>query len=209
MHSDHNRKAFTLAELLVTLVVTGILLSALATLAFAFSSATYMENGTVLAQAQLRHGTLRLQELVWNCRLICAVEGNALAIWQADDNHDGQINVNELVYLDRGNAGDTLELCWFSSTGNPHVTFSSGTLSMAKSELVSGHNGTYTPLIPDAQNVQFTFDAAPPLTQRLTASFEMTENGSIRYYHIDIALRAWAGHLLNQAGDTLVSDDDE
>lgn len=209
MHSDHNRKAFTLAELLVTLVVTGILLSALATLAFAFSSATRVENDTILVQAQLRHGTLRLQELVWNCRLICAVEGNALAIWQADDNHDGQINVNELVYLDSGDTGDTLELCWFSSVSDPHVTFSSGTLSMTKSELVFGHNGAYMPLIPDAQNVQFSFDTTPPLTQRLTVSFEMTENGSIRHYHIDVALRAWAGHVLNQAGDTLVSDDDE
>jgi hypothetical protein len=57
--------------------------------------------------------------------------------------------------------------------------------------------------------VQFTFDVAPPLTQQLTTSFDLTDDGSVRHYRIDTRLRAWAGHLLNEAGDTLVSDDDE
>ncbi|UCD50471.1 MAG: type II secretion system protein [Phycisphaerales bacterium] len=209
MRREHHSRAFTLAELLVTLVVTGILLSALATLAFALSRATCVEDDTALAQAQLRHGTLRLQDLIWNCRMICAIEGNALAIWQADTNQDGQINVNELVYLDSGDTGDTLQLCSFSSSSNPHVTFSSGTLSMTRSELMFGHNGVYTPLIPDAENVQVVCDVAPPLTRQVTTSFDLTDKGIVGQYQVNAALRAWAGHLLNETGDTLVSDDDE
>lgn len=209
MHRGQHRKAFTLAELLVTLIVTGILLSALATLAFALSSATGAEEDTLAVQAQLRHGTLRLQESVWNCRLICAFEDNALAIWQADDNEDGQINVNELVYLDRGEGGNTLRLCRFASVSNPNVTFSAGSLSLTQSQLIAGHNGTYLPLIPDAQDVQFAFDVAPPATHGLTVAFNLTENSQVRPYQIDMTLRAWAGHLLNAAGDALVSDDDE
>lgn len=209
MRRAHHSRAFTLAELLVTLIVTGILLSALATLAYALGSAAQDEDGTIVAQAQLRQGTLRLQDLIWNCRMICAVEGNVLAIWRADDNGDGQINVNELVYLDAGDSADTLQLCWFSSASNPHVTFSSGTLSMTKSELISNHNGAYLDLIADAQNVQLILDVAPPMTQQLTTAFELVENGRTGHYQVDIALRAWAGHLLNAAGDTLVSDDDE
>lgn len=209
MRRMHHNRAFTLAELLVTLIVTGILLSALATLAYALSSATSTESNIAAVQAQLRHGTLRLLDLVGNCRMICEVEGNALAIWRADDNQDSQINVNELVYLDAGDTGDTLQLCTFSSAGNPHVTFSSGTLSMTKSELIAGYDGAYVGLVPDAENVQFVFDVAPPLTRQLTTSFELTEDGHVRHYQIDTTLRAWAGHLLNEAGDTLVSDDDE
>ena len=209
MHKPRNTRAFTLAELLVTLIVTSILLSALATLAFALSSATSTGSNMTAMQAQLRHGLLRLQDLVRDCRLICAVEGNALAIWKADDNGDAQINVNELVFLDSGDTGDTLGLWGFSSVDNPHVTFSSGSLSMTKSQLISGHNGAYMPLIPDGQAVQFTFDADPPSTRRLTTSFELTEDTSIRHYQIDTTLHAWAGHLLNEAGDALVSDDDE
>lgn len=210
MHRAHNRKGFTLAELLITLIVTGILLSALATLAYALSSATSTDSDTAVVQAQLRLGTLRLQDLVGNCRMICqVVEGRALAIWRADDNQDGQINVNEVVYLDVGTAGDTLQLCTFSSTTNPQLTFSSGTLSLTMSELIASHGGEYIELIPDADSVQLAFDAAPPLTRQLTVSFTLTEDGRVRPYDIDMTLRAWAGHLLNEAGNTLVSDDDE
>ena len=211
MHRDRKRKAkaFTLAELLITLIVTSILLSALATLAYALSSATSTEDDTATVQAQLRQGTLRLQDLVWNCRLICAIEGNALAIWRADDNEDGQINVDELVYLDAGDAADALCLWQFTSATDPHVTLSSGSLSLTKSELISAHNGDDLPLIPDAQNVAFTLDATPPGTRRLTVAFDLAQNDSTRHYQINITLRAWAGHLLNTDGDTLVSDDDE
>ncbi len=211
MQRDCRRKAraFTLAELLITLIVTGILLSALATLAYALSSATSTEDDTATVQAQLRQGTLRLQDLVWNCRLICSVEGHALAIWRADDNGDGQINVDELVYLDAGDAGDTLCLWQFASATNPHVTLSSGTLSLTKAELISGHNGDDLPLIPDAQNVQFTLDTTPPQTRRLTVAFDLAQNGSTCRYQINTTLRAWAGHLLDATGETLVSDDDE
>jgi len=209
MDKSRDRKGFTLAELLITLIVTSILLSALSTLAFALSSAATSESDTAVIQAQLRQGTLRLQDLLWNCRLICAADGAALAIWKADDNDDGEINVNELVFLDRGSGNATLKLCQFASPGNPHVTLISGALSATKSELISGHNGTYISLIADAENVQFTFDAAPPSTQWITTSFDLSQNGVTHHYQIDTALRAWAGHLLNDAGDTLIGDDDE
>jgi len=209
MHRRPNTKAFTLVELLVTLIVTGILLSALATLAFALSSATAIESNVALMQSQLRHGTLRLGELIRHCRLLCAIEGNALAIWEADDNGDGAINVNELVYLETDTNGDGLQLCWFSSVSNPQVIFSSGSLSETKAELTASHDEHYIPLIPDCHNVQLAFDSNPPLTQRLTVSFDLTENDSVHPYQIDVTLCAWAGHLLNAAGDGIVSDDDD
>lgn len=209
MKRTRNRKAFTLAELLITLIVTGILLAALATLAYALGSAASTESDTAVTQAQLRQGTLRLQELVRDCRLICAASVGDLAIWRADDNSDGAINVNELVYLTTGADAQTLLLCQFSSATNPRVTFAAGTLSMTKSELISGHNGAYMPLIPDCYNVQFVLDLAPPSTRQLTVSFDMTEDDTVNHYEAHTTLRAWAGHLLNDAHDALVNDDDE
>ena len=191
------------------MIVTGILLSALATLAFALSSATSAENDTAVVQAQLRQGTLRLRELIGNCRMICAVDGLSLAVWTADDNGNGQINVEELVYLDRGSTGDTLRLCQFTSASNPQVTLSSGSLSSTQAELIASYDESYISLIPDAENVEFVFDVDPPLSQWLTVSFDLTEDKKVCHYQVDIVLRAWAGHLLNAAGDTLVSDDDE
>jgi hypothetical protein len=62
--------------------------------------------------------------------------------------------------------------------------------------------------MPECSNVQFQFDAPPPQSRFVNISFELTENGLVREYHIDSALRCWAGHLLNAAGNDLTSDDD-
>ena len=118
MKTTRYMKAFTLVELLVTMVVTGILLSAVATLAFAMSSASRSSDDTILNEAQLRQTRLRIGELVRTCKLICAAPGNDLAIWQADTNNDGQINVGELVYIERGDGLNTLQLCQFSAGQN-------------------------------------------------------------------------------------------
>jgi prepilin-type N-terminal cleavage/methylation domain-containing protein len=211
MPRTHNRKAFTLAELLITLIVTSILLAALATLAYAVSSAASTDSDIAVTQAQLRQGTLRLQELIRDCRLVCAVSTVDLAIWRADDNNDGAINVNELVYIEWlvGEGAETLQLCRFASATNPRVTFSAGSLSMTKAQLVSSHSGTRIPLIPDGYNVQLTLDLDPPSTRQVTVSLDMTEDDAVKHYEVHTALRAWAGHLLNDTHDKLVSDDDE
>jgi len=204
-------KAFTLAELLITLIVTGILLAALATLAYAVSSAASRDSNIAVTQAQLRQGTLRLQELIRDGRLVCTLSTTDFAVWRADDNNDGAINVNELVYVERrdGSGPETLQLCQFASATNPRITFSTGGLSMTRAQLELSHNSTRIPLIPDCHNVQFTLDLAPPSTQQVTVSFDVTEDNAVNHYEVHTTLRAWAGHLLNDTHDTLVSDDDE
>lgn len=211
MDKRWSRKGFTLAELLITLIVTSILLAALATLAYAVSSATSSDSDIAVTQAHLRQGTLRLQELIRDCRLVCSMTVEDLAIWRADDNDDGAINVNELVYVERVNASgdETLQLCTFASTANPNVTYTAGSLSMTKSELISNYNETYIPLIPQGDNIQFTLDLGPPSTRQVTVSFDMTQDNVVNHYEVHTTLRAWAGHLLNNAHDALVSDDDE
>jgi len=211
MQRTHNRKAFTLAELLITLIVTGILLAALATLAYAVSRATSTDSDIAVTQAHLRQGTLRLQELIRDCRLVCAMATQDLAIWRADDNDDGAINVNELVYVERVNASgdETLQLCTFASAANPNVTFTAGSLSMTKAQLISNYSETRIPLIPQGFNIQFILDLDPPSTRQVTVSFDMAEDDVANHYEVHTTLRTWAGHLLNDAHDTLVSDDDE
>jgi hypothetical protein len=208
MKTTRSIKALTLVELLVALMVTGILLSAVATLAFALNSASQASDDTVLKQAQLRHATLRISELVRNCRLICAAPGDDLAIWTADDNGDGQINVNELVYLERGDGLNTLQFCQFASEADPNVALGSLGLSTTKAQLISSHDETYIVLIPQCKNVQFGLDSAPPFTRLLTISFDLTEDDTDHRHEIDVALRCWAGNVLNAAGDALVTDDD-
>jgi len=122
MKSTRHIQALTLVELLVALAVTGILLSAVATLAFAMTSASQISDDVLSKQAQLRCTSLRISDLLRNCMLVCAAPGNDIAVWQADNNGDGRINLNELVYVERGDGLDILQLSQFDATETLSVT---------------------------------------------------------------------------------------
>ena len=198
-------KGFTLVELLVALIVTGIVLAAVATLAFAVGAANDETDDTSQKQAQIRHATLRISELIRYCKLICGMPGDDLAVWRADDNGNGQININELVYIERGTGRDYLRLCEFPSSDTSVVNLSDiDTLSTSDYDVV-----TYVSLVPQCSNVQFGFlPELPPKSSFVTISFDIVENDIVRQYQISTALRGWAGNLLNDTGDSLVNDDD-
>jgi prepilin-type N-terminal cleavage/methylation domain-containing protein len=205
-------KAFTLVELLIALMVTGIILSAVATLAYAMSSASRDSDDTVAKEAQLRQARLRIAELVGQCQLICAAPGNDLAIWQADTIPDGQINVGELIYIERGDGHNILRLCRFPATDSAVVTLAQLNEPGRKALLVAQYSETYVPLIPACEHVEFTLgkasDEAVPFTRWLTIAFDLAENGAVHPYEMTETLRAWAGNRLNGTATALVSDDD-
>ncbi len=197
------RTGFTLIELLLALIVTGIILTAVTTLAFAVGVANDTTDDTVQKQAQVRYATLRISDLIRRCRLICGTPNSDLALWRADNNADGQININELVYIERGVGKDYLRLCEFPSSDTSIVnlsdiqTLSTGTYSV-----------TYVPLVPECSNVEFSLDSAPPYSRFVSISFDLLENGFLRQSQINAALSGWAGNLLDAGGNNIVSDDD-
>jgi prepilin-type N-terminal cleavage/methylation domain-containing protein len=204
MQNTRNENGFTLVELLVALIVAGIVLAAVATLAFAVGAANDETDDTSQKQAQIRQATLRISELIRHCKLICGTPDNNLAVWRADDNDDGQININELVYIERGAGWDILRLCEFPSSDTSPVN-----LSDIETLSTSSYSVTYVPLVPQCSNVQFGFrPELPPQSRFVTISFDIVENDTVRQYQISTALRGWAGNLLKDTGDSLVSDDD-
>lgn len=197
------RYAFTLVELLLALVVSSIVLLAVATLAFALTSAEDVTDDTTRTQAQVRFATLRLADLLRQCKLICGTPGNDLRIWRADENGDRQINVNELVYIEAGTEKAYLRLCEFPSSDTSVVALSDvGTLAPG------AYSVTRVMLIPQCSDVEFLVDVAPPQSKFVSISFDLAENDIVRHYQICTALRGWAGNLLNQTRDSLISDDD-
>ncbi len=202
MRDTRYEKGFTLVELLVALVVTGIVLAAVATLAFAMGTANDVADDSSQKQAQVRYATLRISELIRHCKLICGTPGSDLAVWRADDNGNGQININELVYIEKGTGGDYLRLCEFPSSDTSQVN-----LSDIETLSTSGYSVTYVPMVPQCSNVQFSFDAAPPNSRLVSIAFDVLENDIVRQYQISAALRGWAGNLLDGSGN-IVSDDD-
>jgi prepilin-type N-terminal cleavage/methylation domain-containing protein len=204
MRPRHKFEGFTFVELLVALIVASIILAAVATLAYTLGAVNDSTNDMAEKQAQVRFATMRISELIRHCKLICGTTpNNGLAIWREDVNDFGQINIDELVYIERGTNKDFLRLCEFPSSDTTRVNLSDiGTLAS------SSYSVTNVLLIPQCSNVEFQFDTTPPTrSQFVSISFDLVENGVTRQYQISAALRGWAGNLLNEAG-AVVSDDD-
>jgi len=180
----HNFNGFTFVELLVALMVASIIFTAVASLAYALGTANDAAGDKAEKQAQVRFATLRISELIRHCKLI-DTPGNDIAVWKADSDGDNQIDLNEQVYIEAGEGRDHIQL--HEPGVNPVV------------------------LIPQCSNVQFRFDEPllPPMKRKFVSiSFDLVENGVSHQYQINAALRGWAGNLLNDAGDAIMSDDD-
>lgn len=207
MQNTRYENGFTLVELLVALMVTSIILTAVATLAYALGVANDATDDTSWKQAQLRYASLRIPELLRHCKLVCSTAGADFAVWRADDNGNGQININELVYIDAGINRDHIRLYECNNLSNPVIALSD--IDSVGTGWWSGFydSETYIEMVALCSNVQFTFDVSPPRSEFVSISFDLTENDVVRRYQISAALRGWAGHLLD-AGDNIVSDDD-
>ena len=184
MRDTRYKKGFTLVELLVALIVTGIVLAAVATLAFAVGVANDATDDTSQKQAQVRYATLRISELIRHCKLIWNASSNSLTVWQADDDSDGQIDTDELVYIEAVQGTDYIQIQLRDPNTDPVV------------------------LIPQCSNVQFVPSPDAPQTRFVSISFDLDENGVTHNYQINASLRAWAGNLLDGSGNIVSSDDD-
>jgi len=197
------KNGLTLIELLVAMIVTSIVLTAVVTLAYALDTVNDFTDETSKKQAQIRFAALRVSELIRHCKLVCGTPGGELAIWRADDG-DGQININELVYIERGTGRDYLRLCEFPSLDTSVVS-----LTDIETLSTSAYAVTYVPLIPQCSNVQFYLDdtSSPPKSRLVSISYDVVENGITRQCQINATLRGRAGNLLDGSGN-IVSDDD-
>jgi len=211
MSDTRHKNGLTLIELLVAMVVTSIVMTAVATLAFAVSSANKATDDTSEKQAQIRFATLRISELIRHSKLICHVTNEEMLVWRADDapGGDNGINVGELVYIET--SGNTIRLMDFVDVPvflQPPQSFTLAQLSGLKVWFISQCTERYADLVPECGNVQFGFlPALPPRSKFVTVSFDVTENGVAHQYQINAGLLGWAGNLLG-ASDDIVSDDD-
>lgn len=207
MVSCKKNKAFTLVELLVALMVTAIIMGAVASIAFAMSSANDTGSEISEKQAQLRYTSLRLAELIKHCKLVAAQVGDDLVLWRNDDNDDGKMNPTELVYIETGSGHDYLRLLEFTLHPDGAVSLSN-IRNGIKPVLISWCNGRRTDLLPDCRNVQFVLGGNAPSTGFVSIAFELSEDGVWRQYQISARLNNWGGYLID-SDDELVSGDDD
>ena len=167
----HNRKGFTLVELLVALIVTSIVLAAVAALAFAMGTADDSSNDTAVKQAQLRYATLRISEVIKYSKLVHSASESEIVLWRADDDpNDGMVNDTEKVYINAVPTGDGyLELQLREGSSEPVIA------------------------VPQCRNVEFVLEPALPGTKFVSVLFELKENDVWRKYQISATVRCKAG----------------
>jgi prepilin-type N-terminal cleavage/methylation domain-containing protein len=203
-------RGFTLAELLVALMVTAIVLGAVGSLAYAMSSAKDASDDTSLKQAQVRAATMRVTELIRNAKLICGTPTDAIVIWRADTDSNKKINSDELVYIQSNSARNKIQLIQYNRPTSYNTTFTLAQIQSgaAKSTLDSACVKTTVDLIPQCSNVTFTLDNATPQRSKFAAiKFNITENNITRTYEICSAVEGPAFNLLSSA-NIIVSDED-
>lgn len=208
MRKTGYNNGFTLAELLIALVVTSIVLAAVATLSSALGSANDSTGDIAVKQAQIRFATVKIRELIGNCRMICHLEENNFAIWRADDNDDSYINLDELTYL--GSYYDRSFVRIFEFYGDSRVLDIDDIKPFLSEWTDYGcYTYLYKKLIPKCENVTLTVDTTPPWSKFASISFDIEENGVMHHYEITAALQAWAGHLIDDNGNFKFWDDDD
>ena len=206
MQETKHTKGFTLVELLIALVITSIILTAVATLAFAMGVANKATDDLSLKQAQVRFVTLKIQDLIRDSKLICFAGNDDMALWRADDNNDGNINISELVYIEAGPNRDHLRICEFSSSDGTAINLASITSFANNWWSVYCGNVDYTVIVPECSNVQFSFDVLPPQSRFVGITFNIVENNIVRQCQITGKVRGPAMNLLNE-GDITIDDD--
>ena len=211
IHRAKKYKGFTLAEMLMALMVISIILAAIATLAFALGSANDSADDTSEIQSRIRYTTIRFGELARNCKLICYDFGTEAAIWRADYNNDNKIEPNELVYIETGIDSNQIKLLQFTPTGamaSTVFTLAAIANGSAKTWLKNNCPYSYITLVNNCSYVTFTTDTAAPFSKRLNLFFGVQQKGIIKNYQSAVFLRAQAGYLLNSSGVIISSDDD-
>lgn len=216
---QRTRYAFTLVELLVALTVSSVILSAVAALAFAVTSANEASNELALRNTQARAAQLRITDIVRSSRLICGVPASDVVIWANDDGYSGdgandnQVNGAEIVFLElwtkQVNIVTYVPGWWSELWFRTRVfTMSEMQTGWAKWELMNRCYRIETVILPTAANIQRSLDTAVPYTQRMTLSFDLTADNITRNYQFTAALRGYAGHLLDDTGRLVTTDDD-
>ncbi|MDD5327768.1 MAG: prepilin-type N-terminal cleavage/methylation domain-containing protein [Phycisphaerae bacterium] len=177
MKLKHKTNGFTFVELLVALIVSGIIFTAVASLAYALGTANDAAGDKAEKQAQVRFATLRISELIRHCKLMARLSyGNGIYVWK-DTNEDDQMLLSEEVFIEAGEDGGI--------------------------QLLRKIDGTTIVLIPECSNVQFQLNDSAMKSKFVSISFDLVENGVSHQYQINAAIRGWAGNLLNDAGTAI------
>jgi prepilin-type N-terminal cleavage/methylation domain-containing protein len=193
------RRAMTLVELLIAMVITGLVAAGAASILFATSQATDDRNDVRRSVVRSAAADTRLRGKVHSSRSFLAAGADELVLWANDENDDGVVNLGEILFFQRDGTANELryyEVSWpggwtqeqidaANTAYAPATDFS----AVAASAKTSG-NFSETTWATGVYNFAVTLDGATPqaarvATIRLTFSTDGVEQsyvvvGSVR-----------------------------
>lgn len=207
MKSKKLKSGWTLIELLMALMVSSIILAAVATFAAAISSANTGADEIQQKQARLRTAMVKLSEVIKYSKMVCYSSATDIAIWTEDKDNDIQIDSDEIVYIEKGESSNYIKITEFNYVAGTSITMSQIINGTAKSWLMTNaFKGQYT-LIDNCSNVVFNFDETPPAAKIVSIKFDYPSLDKLSSYEINSKIICDSGYLLD-SGDLVSSDDD-
>ena len=193
-----------MAELLIAILVSSIILGAVASLASALDCANAQTTQMGHRQAALRFTTVRICELVKQSKRIFSLPTAGVALWTGDANDDNLINISELVYIESDGAGQSLQLFELQSYNGLSVSISDIEAGIAKDDLIATGNERVTVLLSDCSNIQFTVNGS----KFVNIAFDLTENNITSHYQICATMIGSSDNLIGSGGAIVSGDDD-
>ena len=109
------RRAMTLVELLIAMVITGFVAAGAATILFATSQATDDRNDVRRSVVRSAVTDTRLRGKIHSALSFLAVGTDELVLWANDENDDGVVNLGEIIFFQRDGSANELryyEVSW-------------------------------------------------------------------------------------------------
>ena len=201
-HTVAHRKGFTLAELIVGLVVSGFVLGAVATLAFAMNSADEQTKDMGQRQAEIRFMTTRLSELIRHSSAVWRISYHVI-LWQGDENGDGRINGSELVYIETNASANLLRITTFPGQDQ---AVSVGAIKNGSAKTVFLSDTKVSTMEPLSQCSGVGFEVADD--KFVDIYFNLTEDGVTSRYQVCGTLMGSAENMFDPFGNLVSGDDD-
>jgi len=194
------RPAFTLVELLVSLAIGAIVLSAAAALAFAVSYAWSKSDDINQVIHQGRTGIMRFADRLRTARAIGFADTAFLIIWREDSNGDGQVNRAELTLFEYDSQARRFSEGQLIFPAN----VSQSTID-ANNTVVSADTFTSAPLVNAVRNnpyyrsgavadyvqqLTWSLNEPPPATRMVQVRMTQEKDGLSQVLHSGVTLRA-------------------
>ena len=187
------RGGFTLTELLLAIMITGIILSAVASLVFAVGR-LWAHNGAADTISSYQHSvSQQMADLLRHSRLVLDVSNHRIGLWGCDLDHDGEIDVRELVEIRYDAQADRVERIQYDAPAGVHVLDASVFAASDGFSSVTQPYGSYKHVATLARSVtrwEVSYNQPAPSTGTITVDFRIEEEAVERNSTFSATLRS-------------------